>query len=37
MGKIGELTYALNLGVVSKDYCYAMYLPFAKQAEGTLK
>ena len=36
MGKIGELTYALNLGVVSKDYCYAMYLPFAKQAEGTL-
>lgn len=36
MGKIGELTYALNLGAVSKDYCYAMYLPFAKQAEDTL-
>lgn len=27
MGKIGELTYALNLGAVSKENCYAMYLP----------
>lgn len=37
MGKIGELTYALNLGAVSKDYCYAMYIPFAKQAEDALR
>lgn len=36
MGKIGELTYALNLGAVSKENCYAMYLPYAKQAESSL-
>ena len=36
MGKIGELTYALNLGAVSKENCYAMYLPYAKQAESAL-
>lgn len=37
MGKIGGLTYALNLGAVSKDNCYAMFLPYAKQAEKSLK
>jgi len=36
MGEIGELTYALNLGAVSKENCYAMYLPYAKQAESSL-
>lgn len=36
MGKIGELTYALNFGAVSKENCYAMYLPYAKQAESAL-
>ena len=36
MGKIGELTYALNLGAVSKENCYAMYLPYAKRAEAAL-
>ena len=36
MGKIGELTYALNLGAVSKENCYAMYLPYAKQTEAAL-
>lgn len=36
MGKIGELTYVLNLGAVSKENCYAMYLPYAKQAEAAL-
>lgn len=37
MSKIGELTYALNLGAVSKENCYAMYLPYAKQAESALE
>ena len=37
MGKIGELIYALNLGAVSKEYCYAMRLPYAKQLETTLE
>ena len=37
MGKIGELIYALNLGAVSKEYCYAMRLPYAKQVETTLE
>lgn len=36
MGKIGELTYTLNLGAVSKDYCNAMYVPYSKQAEVAL-
>ncbi len=36
MGEIGELIYALNLGSVSKEFCHAMYTPFAKQAEDTL-
>ncbi len=36
MGEIGDLTYALNLGAVSKENCYAMYLPYAKQAESSL-
>ena len=29
-------TYALNLGAVSKENCYAMYLPYAKQTEAAL-
>lgn len=37
MSKIGELTYALNLGAVSKENCYAMYLPYAKQTESALE
>ena len=37
MYKIGDLTYALNLGVVSRENSYAMYLPYAKQAEGALE
>lgn len=36
MVKIDELTYALNLGQVSKENCYAMSLPYAKQAEEAL-
>ncbi|MBR5410524.1 MAG: hypothetical protein IK104_07605 [Clostridia bacterium] len=34
--KIGELTYTLNLGAVSREYCYAMYMPYTKQAEAAL-
>ena len=37
MYKIGDLTYALNLGAVSRENSYAMYLPYAKQAEGALE
>ena len=37
MYKIGDLTYALNLGVVSRENSYSMYLPYAKQAEGALE
>lgn len=37
MGKIGGLTYALNLGAVSKENCYALFLPYAKQAKKSLE
>ena len=37
MLKIDELTYALNLGQVSKENCYSMFLPYARQAEDSLK
>lgn len=37
MLKIEELTYALNLGQVSKENCYSMFLPYARQAEDSLK
>lgn len=36
MGKISELTYALNLGEMTKESCYALYYPYANQAEGAL-
>lgn len=37
MSKICELTYVLNLGAASKESCYAVYLPYVKQVEGTLE
>ena len=37
MLKIEELTYTLNLGKVSKENCYSMFLPYAKQADEALK
>lgn len=36
MYKISDLTYALNLGALSRENSYALYLPYAKQSEGTL-
>jgi hypothetical protein len=37
MYKIGDLTYTLNLGAVSRENSYAMYLPYAKQTESALE
>lgn len=37
MYKISDLTYALNLGAISHENSYAMYLPYAKQADDALK
>lgn len=37
MNKIGELTYVLNLGAISREYSYALYLPYSKQAESALE
>lgn len=37
MYKISDLTYALNLGAISRENSYAMYLPYAKQADDALK
>lgn len=37
MLKIEELTYTLNLGKLSKENCYSMFLPYAKQADEALK
>lgn len=37
MYKISDLTYALNMGALSRENCYALYIPYAKQAEGTLE
>ena len=36
LGRIEELAYALNLGKVSKEYCYNLYAPYAKQSESAL-
>ena len=33
MGKIGDLTHALNLGAITKENAYAMFMPYAKQAK----
>ena len=37
MAKIEDLSYALNLGQSSRENCYALLLPYAKQAEDALK
>jgi hypothetical protein len=37
MLEIGELSYALNLGAVSRENCCAMFLPYAKQADEALE
>lgn len=36
MNKLGDLTYALNLGAASRENCYALYRPYVKQADGAL-
>lgn len=36
MYKNSDLSYALNLGAISRENSYALYLPYAKQSEGTL-
>lgn len=36
MGKISELTYALNLGAMTKESCYSLYYPYANQAQDAL-
>lgn len=36
MYKISDLSYALNLGAISRENSYALYLPYAKQSEGAL-
>lgn len=37
MERIEDLSYVLHLGDVSKEYCYAVYLPYAKQAGAVLE
>ena len=37
MLEIGELSYALNLGAVSRENCSAMFLPYARQADEALE
>lgn len=37
MQEIGELSYALNLGAVSRENCSAMFLPYARQADEALE
>lgn len=37
MLEIGELSYALNLGAVSRENCSAMSLPYVKQADEALE
>ena len=37
MQEIGELSYVLNLGAVSRENCSAMFLPYARQAEEALE
>ena len=36
LGKLGDLTYALNLGAITKQNAYALYEPYSKQTETTL-
>lgn len=36
MYKIADLSYALNLGAVTRENSYALYQPYATQSEGTL-
>lgn len=35
MFKISDLTYALNLGAISRENSYALFLPYKKQTEDT--
>lgn len=37
MYKISDLSYALNLGAISRENSYALYLPYAKQSEDALE
>ena len=37
MYKIADLTYALNLGAISRENSYALYQPYATQSESALK
>lgn len=37
MYRVTELTYALNLGNLSKEYCNATYLPYLNQAKAVLE
>lgn len=37
MYKISDLSYALNLGAISRENSYALYLPYARQSEGALE
>ena len=37
MYKISDLSYALNLGAISRESSYALYLPYAKQSKGALE
>ena len=34
--RIGDLTFALNMGKVSREHCYAMYPTYLKQTEESL-
>ena len=36
LGKLGDLTYALNLGAITKQNAYALYEPYSKQTGATL-
>lgn len=37
MCKISDLTFALNLGAISRENSYALYLPYANQSETALQ
>lgn len=37
MYKISDLSYALNLGAISRENSYALYLPYSKQSESALE
>ncbi len=36
LGKLGDLSYALNLGAITKQNAFALYEPYSKQSEATL-